>query len=196
MTTSDPRPAVWHATAEEIDETEARKHLTLKDVCDRTALRQLTVQYAMNRTGVLSGAKPMHHIMRPAYRVNGSEPRWSHEQVQAYFDTLTKRTESLNDKYGHLPVITEQEARDQQLVNLRAISRLSGFALTTLHRWADDTTFPALVAVVGSLGPQPALVRPWPAVREYLLTRRPDAELPETVGDADRSDQDDDEDEG
>lgn len=178
MSGNETRPAAWHATAEEIDPEEARRHPTLADVCDRTGLRQLTILYAMNRTGQYTNLKPMHILARPAYRTNGSEPRWSDEQIAKYFDLLTERTRTYNERYGHLPVVTAAEARSRQLVSLRAIKRVSGFALTTLHRWADDTAFPPATARTASRGPVPQLLRPWSDVRRYLMDKRSDAVLP------------------
>lgn len=179
------RTAAWHATATEItDPEEARKHLTITEVCARTGLRQLTVIYAMNRTGDFTGRKPLHIIARPAYRFNGSEPRWSNQQLAEYFDVLTERTRTFNEKYGHLAVVSPTDARSRQLVSLRAICRASGFALTTLHRWADDETFPAPVARIPSEGPVPQLLRSWPDVREYLSKKRSDTDLPTVLDDS------------
>lgn len=176
------RPAAWHETATEIDgEPDPRKHLTLGEVCSRTGLRDVTIKFAMNRKGRFKNAA-LREIARPAYSKNG-EPRWDPKQVADYFNAINERSRTIEERFGHLPVVSAADARRRQLLTLREVHRASGFALTTLHRWTSYEGFPEPVAVQTSKGPQPLVLRRWHDVRAFLLTQRPDADLPTKVAD-------------
>lgn len=184
---TNPRPAMWHSSAEAITAKQAAdtaKHVTLADVCNRTGLRQITITHAIARRGPFVGDRPVHALARPAYLVGSSgEPRWSEDQLRQYWEIEANRARTARERFGHLEVVTDDQARERGLVNLRTIHRITGYALSTLHRWTERADFPPLVAVNKARGPQPRLLREWGAVRGWLLHQHPDVDYPETVPD-------------
>jgi hypothetical protein len=179
---------MWHATATTITAEQAedrQAYLTLAEVCERTALRQVTITQAIARRGPFAGDKPIHALSRPRYLVDSTgEPRWGSDQLRDYWTVEAGRARTVQERYGHLEVVTDEQAKERGLVGLRTINRICGRALTTLHRWSERADFPPLVAQVKTSSPQPRLLREWSAVRAYLLANdNTGVDYPEVVPD-------------
>jgi hypothetical protein len=184
MSASDTsaRTAEWRRHATELhSEEEAAKHLTIGQVCDRTGLRQLTLLYAINRTENPRAKAALRPLVRPRYTW-GNEPRWDKSQLDEYFANIAERSRTFTEKWGHLPTVTAEAAREQQLVSLRTLARAAGRAVTTMQRWSQLDGFPEPAALLESAGPLPHLLRSWSDVRAWLLANRSDiGDVPERI---------------
>jgi predicted DNA-binding transcriptional regulator AlpA len=178
MPPADTRSAEWYDQATEITAAQARKHLPMSEVCERTGLKQVTLQYVINRTGTLRADNPKSHLVRPRYR-HGYTPFWDAAQVDAYHEAFAEQVQRRESRWEGLPVVTEEQAKRDKLLTLRGIQRATGYALTSLHRWSNQDGFPRPTARSESSGPNPHLLRDWHAVRDWLRHRNPDREIPD-----------------
>lgn len=170
----EPRAAEWLSSAQEIpaEQVSQAGALSLTQLCDATGTKTSSIMSYVNRTGQMREDVPMAHLMRPAYRV-GSVPYWSQDQATRYFDAHAERTRRRRERIANLPEVTQREADRRGLWGLRKFAAWSGFALTTVHRWKNDDSFPEPVAVIPSSGPNPYIVWRRKEVETWVRARQP-----------------------
>lgn len=168
------RSSEWQQTAEEISPQRARggQVLSLTAVCDATALKPSAVMSYVQRRGRSRSDVPMAHLARPEFK-RGGTPYWSQAQLDRYFEAKAHRSARRAEVLAGLPEVTQEHADEQGWWSLGRLSDWSGLAKVTLHRLANEESFPPPVAVIPSKGPNPYVVRDHTAVEAWLRARRP-----------------------
>lgn len=165
------RDPLWWATAQDVDER-GPKMLDLGQVASLTGLAPATIQVALNSEANTGKRARLRALSRPKWNYHGT-PLWSAEQVGAYHRVVAERWK-VREEFADLPVLDAAEVIRNQMGSLRALSRLSGVPLTTLHRWKLAATFPEPAALMKADSPIPRVLYSWPALRECIILHHAD----------------------
>lgn len=159
------REPLWHATAENVD-ARGVGMLDLSQVASATGLSAATIQVALNSEANTGRRARLRALARPKWNYQGI-PLWSAEQVGDYHRIVAARWR-VREEFADLPTLDAAEVIRNQMGSLRALSRLSGVPLTTLHRWKLAATFPEPAALMKGDSPIPRVLYSWPALRECI----------------------------